>query len=168
MTFTAGTYGCVDSRSPNLYGRLMEAAIRYFTKSSYSHAFVIISESGDIVEAMPGGARLANISEYAGLNIILYSGEMNDNQRHLVVQAAKRYIGTPYGFLDIVYLGLYLRGINWKWLLGKIRRTSRMICSQLVAQCGVEASVPSWMCGKEFAQLVTPADLAKLAAQVSA
>lgn len=163
--YNPGDYVCVDKR----HGRhgfmqsFIAAAIRFFTKSAYSHVFIVVSEDGHIVEAEASGARLTHIEEYGSDNLLFSNTNLTQQQRDIIVKSARSYVGTPYNFLDIVYLGLELRGIKWGWLLDEVLESKHMICSQLVAQCGYNAGVKSWLCGQQDPQQVTPGMLATLA-----
>ena len=168
MNYRPGDYACVDTIYPfwQLQDFIPSKAIQLFTHSKYCHTFVIVSEDGDIVEARPKGAAKSHISEYGNDPIIYSSTILTDEQRKDIVSNSLSYIGTPYGFLDIAYLGLYTQGIHWNWLLQRVLNQHRMICSQLVATAGLNARTPvtEWLCGRPDPQLVTPGDLALLAA----
>jgi len=164
VTYNPGDYCCVDERKDkSFFGGFIDKEIRIFTGSVYSHCFIVVSEDGDIVEAEPFGARLANLSEYAGEHLLFSNTNLSQGQRQKIVESARSYIGVPYNFLDIAYLGLALKGIKWSWMLSEVEEQKRMICSQLVAQCGWNATVPEWLCGQPHPQLVTPGMLASLA-----
>lgn len=140
---------------PNVFGY----AIRIFTRSSYDHAFIYIG-NGQIIEAQPKGARISELAEYDGDGLLWSTDTLTDDQRAQIVISAKHLLNTSYGFLDIVYLGLASLGIRFNWLLKRVENEQRLICSQLVALSGRLAGVDAWLCGKENACLVTPADLA--------
>lgn len=164
MLYTPGDYCCVyERKNKSFFGRIINEEIRAFTKSNFSHCFIIVSEDGDIVEAEPFGARLANISEYAGDQLVFSNTSLSLQQRDLIMESARSYIGVPYNFLDIAYLGLALKGVQWNWMLSEVLESKHMICSQLVAQCGFDAGVHQWLCGQTHPQLVTPGMLARLA-----
>jgi hypothetical protein len=151
-----GGYGCVDIKS--LFG----TAIRHFTHSEYDHAFVILdADNGTILEAQPKGSKLGNLSEYAGLPMIFSEDSCCPDKVSLAHMAASKYYNIPYGFLDIVYLGLELQPIPIKpaWLLDAVLDEHNMICSQLVSQFAQEFN-HNWRCGQQYAQLVTPGMLA--------
>lgn len=163
--YTPGDYVCVDKRfgKHGFMQSFIAASIRFFTKSDYSHAFIIVSEDGHIVEAEASGARRTHIEEYGTDNLLFSTTNLTQNQRDEIVKSALSYVGTPYNFLDIIYLGLACRGIKFPWLLSEVLESKHMICSQLVAQCGYNAGVTSWLCGQSDPQMVTPGMLATLA-----
>lgn len=150
-----GGYGVVDI--PGWFGW----NIRLFTRSPFSHAFIVLDAvNGIILEARPEGARLSNLSEYAGLRTEFSADRVDASVADLHRMAAA-YVGIGYGYLDIVLLGLVLT-LRWKprWLLTRVLDQHRMICSQLVAQFGAANGQPGWMCGQPDPQLVTPGMLA--------
>lgn len=161
MLYIPGDYVCVDIIRGGLPARLMGSAIRYATHSKYTHAFIITTEDGEIIEARPEGAAKNHISEYKNMPMFFSTTDLTHQQREGIVSTALSLVGTPYGFLDIGYIGLATAGIEWEWLLDEVKREDRMICSQLVAHCGISHGVRQWLCGKSCDQLVTPADLAR-------
>ncbi len=169
----AGDYGCVQitwlhktlfGKSilvPNIIGYL----IRLATWSRYDHSFVYIGH-GVIIESQSQGAKMARLGKYRGDAIIWSADKLTLTERKAVTQKALSLRGVPYGFLDIVYLGLATIGFKFKWLLKRVEREDRLICSQLVAVCGNSAGVDAWLCDKPNACLVTPADLARHASEI--
>lgn len=167
-----GDYGCVSIPwlkkhifsftipVPNVIGYL----IRLGTWSRYDHSFVYVG-SGKIVEAQPQGAVLSDLSKYAGDAIIWSADNIPPAQRKKIVNWALTLRRTPYGYLDILYLGLATLGLKFNWILRRVERQDRLICSQLVAVCGENAKVDAWLCGKKNACLVTPANLATHSSQ---
>lgn len=167
MNIERGNYACVKTpfvykklfglrvALPNLFGW----AVRIFTVSPYDHAFIYIGE-GKIVEAQPRGAKISNLSKYDGCEMVWSNDDLTDSQRIIISSKAKSLVGTPYGFLDLVYLGLATLNIRFKWILDRVERENRLICSQLVAVCGKTAKEDLWQCGEPNACLVRPVDLA--------
>jgi hypothetical protein len=137
-------------------------AIRTFTHSQFDHAFVVVDNDGTIVEADPRGASVAHISKYNHLQMYVSQTILTNEERDAIAQNAMDCVGIGYGFLDIICLALVQFKLPYKILFRYVLSQKRMICSQLVAYSGVTAGVTSWLCGKPYAQLVTPADLALL------
>lgn len=151
-----GCYGVVKTHG------FVPFIIRLLTRSKFDHAFVVINAAGDIVEAEPEAARVGNIGAYAGLPILVNSGEpMTNAQRDAVIAAACGYIGTPYAFLDIIRLALASLGIRWRWLTTEADVENAMVCSTLVAAAGLKAGLTGWLCEEAAPSLVRPADLAR-------
>lgn len=147
---------------PNILGYL----IRLFTWSRYDHAFIYIG-NGKIIEAQPRGAVISDLTKYKYDKLQVSTTVLNSGERKIITTQAQKYIGTPYGFLDIFYLWLSILGFKWEWLLDKVESENRLICSQLVALCGYYASVDEWLCGKDNACKVIPKNLANLAAKAT-
>lgn len=126
----------------------------------YEHAFIYIG-GGQIVEAEPGGARIADVTEYGASDVLWSTGRvvLSDDERSAVVEAARGFVGVPYSFLDYLLLALKRIHITVPILNRRVIGSKHMICSQLVAEAysiaGVDlCAVPSYE--------VTPADLANL------
>jgi len=151
-----GGYGCVDTG-----GGFLPNAIKALTHSPVDHAFMVLDDKGTILEAEPGGAKIGNLSEYAHREQVFSTDTvLNGTVKPAEMLAfASSLVGIPYGFTDILYLGLEL-GPGWrpKWLLNQVIDERTMICSQLVAHFGAHFGV-NWNCGQKYDQLVTPAML---------
>lgn len=123
----------------------------------FEHAFIYIGD-GKIVEAEPGGARIADLSEYDGREILWSSGliELTDAQRQVIVEAAKNDVGTPYSYLDYLAIALYRLHIKHPGVAKRVEESKHLICSQLVAK--EYALAGSHLTGKP-AYLTTPGGL---------
>lgn len=126
---------------------------------NYEHAFIYIGD-GKIVEAEPGGARIADLSEYDGRDIMWSTGlvELTEAQRQVIVDAAKNDVGTPYSFLDYLAIALYRLHIKHPGVAKRVEESQHLICSQLVAK--EYALAGSHLTGKP-AYLNTPGTLTK-------
>lgn len=165
-TYQPGSYACVSTKSTDWQGKIVNQAIKNLTHSIFTHSFLITKTDGTIVQSTPSlGVHESHIDSYAGAPIIFSNTALTTAQSDGIVKSAYSYVGKDgYGFLDIAYIGLYLEGFNWSWLEHEVlEETHRTICSQLVAMCGRDNGVTSWLCGKQYPQLVFPADLANLA-----
>lgn len=154
-----GSYGVVHYRGPWRHNPVA-AAIRFFTNSQYSHAFIVCGQ-GKIVEAHAAGAAVDSLEKYRKEDVLFSTVPLTDRQRVDIVAAANTLVGTKYNFLDIAALALSHSGYRWGWLEHRIERTDRMICSQLVDQAYLLAGVHLFDDGR-LPQNVTPADLAGL------
>jgi hypothetical protein len=130
--------------------------------ADYEHAFVCLGDE-QIVEAEPGGARQSALSEYAGSDPAWSTDRiaLTDEQRGLVVAAARRYIGVPYSFLDYGSLALARLHLRPAFVKRYVADTRHMICSQLVDQCYQDAGVHLFTDGRIPGD-VTPGDLYQL------
>ncbi len=128
--------------------------------ADFEHAFVLVG-GGELVEAEPGGARSAPLSEYDGRSIRWSTGrlQLTDDQRTAIVAAARGYLGVPYSFLDYAALAAHRFRLPGNSLVkGYVADTRHQICSQLVDQCYRDAGVQLFHDGR-WPGYVTPADL---------
>lgn len=129
--------------------------------SRYAHVFVVV-DNGEIVEAMPGGARVAPLALYEDRKPICFSDiPLTDEQRRLVVHHARSLVGTPYNFIDYLALALMRLHVPIPHLKRFVADPRRMICSQLVDECYRRAGVHLFDDGRPSHD-VTPGDLANM------
>jgi uncharacterized protein YycO len=148
-----GAFGCVKT-----YGKV-GLTIRFFLKSKVNHAFIYIGK-GKIVEAMPQGAIISDLSKYSHKDITWSNVELTQEQRRTIRFRALSLVGTGYGFLDIFFLWAKLLGVHFSFLENRIKGDDRMICSQLVADCYARAGIKL---SNKPAYMVTPKDLYDIA-----
>lgn len=130
--------------------------------ANYEHAFVFIGD-GQIVEAEPGGARIADLTEYDARTIAWVPCPPEHGAA--VAQAARELVGTPYSAADYFALALHRFHIPVPWLKAYVNSSKHEICSQLDVTAAVRGGwqvVPA----SDWPGYVTPADLAKLATAV--
>jgi cell wall-associated NlpC family hydrolase len=94
----------------------------------FEHVVIYIG-NGLIVEAEPGGARIAELSEYNGDTIVWLHCPPQYGQA--VADAARALVGTPYSFLDYDALALHRLHIPAPGLRNYISASGHAICSQL-------------------------------------
>jgi cell wall-associated NlpC family hydrolase len=130
--------------------------------TGWEHAFVFVGD-GQIVEAMPGGARLADVSEYDGRPLLWSTGRipLTDGQRAAVAGAARGFLGVPYGFGDYLSLALLRFHVRPGWVKRRVASNRTMICSQLVDASLLAAGVHLYADGRIPGD-VTPGDLWEL------
>lgn len=128
----------------------------------WDHAFVYVGD-GQLVEAEPGGARLAGLDEYQGRPLLWSTGrvELTDEQRASIVAAARARIGTPYSALDYLAIAAHRFHLPIPGLRKYIASTGHEICSALVDRVYADAGVHLYADGR-WEGYVTPADLAAL------
>jgi uncharacterized protein YycO len=128
----------------------------------WDHAFVYVGD-GQLVEAEPGGARLAGLDEYAGRPMAWSTGKvaLTDQQRAAIVAAARSFIGVPYSAADYLALALWHFHVRIPWARRVMASRSRLICSQLCDASYEAAGVHLFADGREPGD-VTPAELAAL------
>ena len=151
MTPQPGDYGVQRNRG------LAAWAIRVATRSKFSHAFVVV-DGGYVVEASGKGA----VRRPLGDRDAIYSSdaiELSPYERQRIVNDAEHLVGTPYGWLDIVSIGLLQYGIRLKCVRDRVQRTDQLICSQLVDFADGKAGVHLFADGR-LPMDVTPGNLA--------
>jgi hypothetical protein len=115
-------------------GKLIQAGERArFGDSDFArwtHSTLIVSESGDICEAIESGVALDNIEKYRGSDYIVVHVDALPVQRELACGFAKSRVGDKYGILDFV--GLAFQALfGWKL---SINIDGQYICSGLVSR----------------------------------
>lgn len=129
--------------------------------ADYEHAFVYVG-GAQIVEAEPGGAKLARVH----YQDVLWSTDhipLTLGQREAIVLAAVKYVGTPYSAMD--YFAIAAKRLGFQAIVPGLKNyvasSKHMICSQLVDQCYQDAGVHLFKDGR-WPGYVTPAALAGL------
>lgn len=121
----------------------------------WEHAFTSLG-GGLILEAEPGGARIAQASEYSTVywcnNI---AAQFTAEQLQAVADATKKYVGVPYSFLDYDALAAHRLHIPAPGLKQYIANTGHQICSQLADQGYADAGLPLFRDGR-WPGYVTP------------
>jgi uncharacterized protein YycO len=122
----------------------------------FEHAFVLVNRD-TVLEAIPGGARLAPLDLYRDKPIAWYSAP--DDKRTEIASSAVRLLGTPYSFLDYAALAAVRLHLPSAGLLrAYVASTRHLICSQLVDLAYCRAGVELFDDGRLPGD-VTPADL---------
>ena len=121
----------------------------------WNHAALIVSEEGDLIEALGAGVRETNISKYKPTEYYLVQiGSLaTEHDREKVIKFAKSCIGIPYGKLIIMSIALSLF-TGCKFTFGF---DGQSICSGLVARALERTSIIF----NRTPSHITPADLAK-------
>ena len=128
-----------------------------FTLARDCHVRFITSETGETVEA----SFVHDVAERGHVQVgdVILSPPLTDEQRRLATEAALTMIGTKYGFLDLLALGLAALGIKAKWLRKWVGRERRLICSQLADLAWTIGGFHAFTDGR-LPQDVNPGDLA--------
>jgi hypothetical protein len=153
--------------------------------SRWTHAGIVLDADGTVLEAEPGGARIANLSEYAGRPLLisdapvqtyvagLNSGTPNGSIasaalfgqvaiRKTIVTEAQKLVGVPYSALDYLALALLHLHLPSSWVRNRVEWSGHMICSQLVDAIYERAGLHLFTDGRLPGD-VAPADLAAYA-----
>lgn len=113
-------------------------AIRFFqslrmppTLAKYTHSVIAIDDR-NIVEAMPGGARINSATEYD--NILWSAYDHTPDQADTIASFALEQVGKPYAWEDIPLIAVALTTGEHTpdWLEAKLSSDQRWICSELV------------------------------------
>lgn len=114
----------------------------------WTHSALIVSETGDLVEALARGVKLTNISKYSHVETLIIDTKASAEQRHLAVIGALHQVGDHYGVLDFLSLAFsLLTGLRWS-----LHADRQPICSELVSRYTekVSAHLPV-LCGADDA-----------------
>ena len=139
-------------------GGFVAWTIRWLCHSPVNHAAVYIG-GGKVVEAQPGGARLADVSLYP--HAIWSDMPLSHEDRAVIVWISLSLVGTPYSFADIAALAVALiTGRRTpRWIADRLSRPDRLICSQLVDEAYRRAGVHLFQDRDRLPCEVTPGDL---------
>jgi len=167
-------------QQPSLRGSLYANIIQWVTDSPYNHAGICLS-GASVVEAAPGGVRIAPIEPYLGSNTLWSTGlplpgcpyPLDPFRASMVRDAAVSVLRTPYGWTDVLVIGLAQKKAgSWNrlhpgplagqpWWVRRLARTDRFICSQLVDWAFLQAGVHLFSDGRA-SQFCSPGDLGRL------
>lgn len=136
MTYTPGDFLLVDDYSggSDLIGNLIRAGerARYGDQdcARWTHSALIVSDTGDLVEALANGIRRTNISKYAKHETLVVSPPASAELRQFACRFAEAQQGTPYDVIDFITLaGTLLTGLDLS-----LHSDKRFICSGLVSR----------------------------------
>lgn len=141
-------------RPHNTLGKL----ISHFDKSRYCHVRLITTELGETVEADFKGAIQGRIQE----GDVIVRTPLTVVQRNNIYMEAKRLVGTPYGFLDLLALANADMGFKVPFLQKRLESPKTLFCSQLVDLVWQRVGYHAFNDGRQ-PQDVTPGDIADLA-----
>jgi hypothetical protein len=121
----------------------------------WNHAALIVSSTGDLIEALGAGVSRSHLTKYAPTEFHLVSveGIANAHDREQAVHFAEWCVGMPYGWMNIVSIALSLI-TGGKFTFGF---DGQAICSGLVARA-LERTNAIFNRDPEH---IMPADLAK-------
>jgi hypothetical protein len=127
--------------------------------ANYEHAFVYVG-NGEIVEAEPGGARIAPLDEYDPRTVVWL--RCPAEHRTAVAAAARILEDTPYSAADYFALAAHRLHLPIPGLRSYVQSSGHLICSQLADRA---ARTGGWILFADgrWDGYVTPADLAHLA-----
>ncbi|MFE7246063.1 hypothetical protein [Streptomyces sp. NPDC057580] len=124
----------------------------------YEHAFIVLPDD-QLIEAEPGGAQVAPLSEYDDREVLYVSpAGLTPAQREAIVSCALKYRDVPYSFLDYAALAAHRFHLPVPGLRTYVESTGHMICSQLCDQAYKDAGIQLFDDGR-WEGYVTPMDL---------
>lgn len=140
--------------------------IRWFTRSPYSHAGIIVDRDGGTVEAKASGAVRGHLADYRGCPMLVGAPvPLTPGERRAIVTAAVSLLGTPYGWLDLLSLAALQYGIRPKFIRDRVARYDRLTCAELTDQAYRKAGIHLFADGRPCMDVV-PGDLARLLEKV--
>ena len=148
-----GTIGLVATRT---FAGLL---IRLGTRSKIDHAYIVMSDGVTVFEARPSGAGHAAMSKYPGATF-RDDIPLTNEQRFKILASTEPLLGTPYSWLDIAALTVYVfigRRLP-RFVQRRIENTKTLICSQLCDLVYADAGVHLFDDGRSPGE-VTPQDL---------
>jgi uncharacterized protein YycO len=100
--------------------------------SYWSHAAVIVAADGSLVEAESKGVVRSPLSKYAAeeYHLVDLGDSADDRDRKQVAAFAESLVGQPFGFLDMLSVGLSL----FTGAKVNVSYASHLMCSALVAR----------------------------------
>jgi hypothetical protein len=115
-------------------GKLIQAGERArFGNSDFArwtHSTLIVSEGGDICEAIESGVALDNIEKYLNSDYIVVHVSASPQQRELACGFARTRVGDSYGIVN--FIGLAFQAL-FGWTLS-VHMDGQFICSGLVSR----------------------------------
>jgi len=125
----------------------------------WEHCFVYLGD-GELLEAEPGGARIASLTEYDDRPVLWL--RCPAQHRDSVTAAARHLKDTPYSALEYFALAAHRFHLPIPGLRDYIDATGHAICSRLADKA---AQLGGWQIFDDhrWSGYVVPADLARLA-----
>lgn len=123
--------------------------------ADFEHVFISIG-NGQIVEAEPGGARVAELTEYDQRTVAWL--KCPTEHREAVAEAARSLVGTPYSFLDYLAIALHRLHIPAPGLRRFIASRKHDMCSAL-ADLAAMLGGWHWYDDGRWEGYITPADV---------
>jgi hypothetical protein len=127
---------------------------------NYQHAFLVL-EDDQLLEAMPGGARVRALIDPDVANVTYSDWPLTDDQRAAICRVGRELEGTPYSIVDYLSLTLVRLRIRPLALKRYVANTGHMICSQLIDHVYLHAGLHMFNDGRVPSD-VTPGDLRKV------
>lgn len=125
--------------------------------SIYTHAGMLMDDTGNVLEAEPGGARVAPITEYID-PVVWSSWDLSPDTRRLLTGFGSKMVGRPYSWVDYFALAAHRFHLPLPGLRDYVAASGHMICSQLVDYIYMRCGLNMFSDGR-WPGYVTPQDL---------
>jgi hypothetical protein len=161
VTYTTGDFGVAGVNSQGWVSKLIKlgALVAGYPADArrFSHAFLIVSERGDIAEAVKRGVRPAHISKYDPNDIEIVRMNVDAHDQAQIQAFAKSVMDAKwrYGFLTFAACGFNCLFAPLKWMPFSFSVSHTAICSGFVADALTRAGV-IW---SKPVEVMMPADL---------
>ncbi|RPE39693.1 hypothetical protein EDD90_2710 [Streptomyces sp. Ag109_O5-1] len=133
----------------------------------WEHAFLVLP-GNQLIEAMPGGAEVNQLSEYDDRPVLYVSpAGLTPAQRKAICDCALKYRDVPYSFADYAALAAHRFHVPVPGLRSFIESSRHQICSQLVDRAYLDAGIHLFEDGR-WPGYVTPMALYDLLADEAA
>jgi Uncharacterized distant relative of cell wall-associated hydrolases len=111
--------------------------------AKYTHSVIAI-DGERIIEAWPGGARIAYADEYDAANIVWSTFDHTARQAAAIRDFARAQLGKQYAWEDVPLIALALATGEHTptWVDRKLSSDDRWICSELVDAAFQSAGIP--------------------------
>lgn len=101
--------------------------ICWVTRGRYSHVRLVVNNTGDTLEAVSGGVRPGHVLD----RDVVLRPPLTKEQREMIPGVAEAFLGTPYGWRDVIILGLAQLGIRLPFGAKELLKDpDRLFCSQ--------------------------------------
>lgn len=112
------------SRNPSGW---FAVVICWVTRGRYSHVRLVTTADGDTIEAVSGGVTVGHVLD----RDVVVRPPLSNEQRNLVPAVAQEFLGVPYGWRDVIILGLAQLGIKLTWAATRrLNDPDHLFCSQ--------------------------------------
>jgi hypothetical protein len=155
-SFKPGDFFLLCGKGPFSKSILLGEWLRYHGEnrqfSRWSHCGGFIDNKGTIIEALPSGVKIDNISKYKDFTYYVVHTKLSAPNRWQAVEAGKTFLNDKYGWVSDISIGFhFITGVKLR-----VTVNNTINCSGLVAMM-------LWGGGIFFngtPQLFAPADLA--------
>jgi hypothetical protein len=155
-SFSPGDFFLLHGKGPFGKTVLFGEWLRYHGEnrkySRWSHCGTFIDRNGSIIEALPSGVFINNISKYKDLTYYIVHTKLSAPNKLQSINAAKSFLKDKYGWISDISIGFhFLTGIKLRVTVDNTINCSGLVAMSLWAAGIIVDGTP---------QLFAPADLA--------